>query len=89
MHVHVHSNLHHAMYHGSICVFVSAELKKIQLATKQGAQANISPTPRALGSLIAPPSGGYQQSLGPHGGLGKVGSLKRGSNYSMSHSVKF
>ena len=63
---------------------LSAEIKKIQASVKQsgGVQANISQGPLTLGGLGT--SGGYQVPL--RGGLG---SLKRSSNYPMSHSVKF
>ena len=68
--------------------FVLLEIKKIQSSAKQtgGAAANISQGPLSLGAS----AGGFQKSLVPlRGGLSKPGSLKRGSNYSMSHSVKF
>ena len=64
--------------------FVLLEIKKIQSSAKQS--ANISQGPLSLGAS----AGGFQKSLVPlRGGLSKPGSLKRGSNYSMSHSVKF
>jgi hypothetical protein len=68
-----------------------SELKKIQTTTRQsgGGTTNISPlSVGGLGGMI--PAGGYQKSMGPlPGGLGKSSSLKRATNYSMSHSVKF
>ena len=75
-----------------VCVsFVLLEIKKIQSSAKQsgGAAANISQGPLSIGGLTTS-AGGFQKSLVPlRGGLSKPGSLKRGSNYSMSHSVKF
>ena len=65
--------------------FVLLEIKKIQSSAKQsgGAAANISQGPL---SLLGASAGVFQNSLVP---LSKPGSLKQGSNYSMSHSVKF
>ena len=82
-----------------VCVFnsdyilctLSFVLLEIQSSAKQsgGAAANISQGPLSIGGLTTS-AGGFQKSLVPlRGGLSKPGSLKRGSNYSMSHSVKF